>query len=57
MDFFGARAKGSGRKPEKVEVPVLHAVVVPADLRWSHIGSWGTLWDVRTCAQPARRGK
>jgi mannose-1-phosphate guanylyltransferase / mannose-6-phosphate isomerase len=51
LDFLRLAAEPFARAPKKsIDYAVMErtklAAVVPTDLGWSDIGSWGTLWDV-----------
>jgi mannose-1-phosphate guanylyltransferase/mannose-6-phosphate isomerase len=51
LDFLRLAAEPFARAPKKsIDYAVMertrHAAVVPADLGWSDVGSWSTVWDV-----------
>jgi mannose-1-phosphate guanylyltransferase / mannose-6-phosphate isomerase len=51
LDFLRLAPESFGRAPKKsIDYAVMErtkrAVVVPADLGWSDIGSWSTVWDI-----------
>jgi len=51
QDFFRLEAAHYGACPsDSIDYAVMektsHAVVVPADLRWSDVGAWSTLWEI-----------